>query len=437
MSTTKKIVLTLISVLSIIVGTSYFLGLAYFQTHFKIGTIINGFSCSFKSVDEAESLLSREVESYAMAVNTRNDGVEKISADDVGMKFTGRSSLIDIINKQDYKLWFIPSTDDFNLSADCYTLDDEMFNSRFNKLKCVTGMVKGEKAHVVETDGYYQVAQAVKGTELDKDKTKAVIETALRQWKQSTDLEEFDCYIDIEFSDEEQLNKNCKLLNKIQDTIITIDFDDRTETVDFSVVKKNFLNKNYAIDSDKVKNYLSGIAAKYDTVGVKRNFVTYDDRKMSIDGGDYGWKLDIDKTAEKLIKLIKKNKIEIIKPEYSQTAMSRTKNDIGYSYFEIDTKSRYAVLYMNGTPLVQTSIHVGDGMHTGFFKVRGKELNRIVLENDMIYEFDEETVSGFSGSDDIYDAGFSGVDPECVAIGKAALDTIYSTVQEGWPVVIY
>ena len=87
MSTSKKITLTLICLLSIILGTGYFLGLAYFQTHFKIGTEINGFNCSFKSIDDADALLSREVQSYAMAVNTRNGGVEKISADDVGMKF--------------------------------------------------------------------------------------------------------------------------------------------------------------------------------------------------------------------------------------------------------------------------------------------------------------------------------------------------------------
>ena len=102
MSTSKKITLTLICLLSIILGTGYFLGLAYFQTHFKIGTEINGFNCSFKSIDDADALLSREVQSYAMAVNTRNGGVEKISADDVGMKFAGKDELIDMVNHQNY-----------------------------------------------------------------------------------------------------------------------------------------------------------------------------------------------------------------------------------------------------------------------------------------------------------------------------------------------
>ena len=97
MSITKKIVLTLLCILSIVLGTGYFLGLAYFQTHFKIGTTINGFHCSFKTIEETETLLSRKVESYAIAVDTRNNGVEKIAANDVGLAFVGKSTLVNAL----------------------------------------------------------------------------------------------------------------------------------------------------------------------------------------------------------------------------------------------------------------------------------------------------------------------------------------------------
>ena len=72
MSITKRIALILICLLSIVLGTGYFLGMAYFQTHYKIGTTINGFHCSFKTIEETDALLSRKVESYAIAVDTRN-----------------------------------------------------------------------------------------------------------------------------------------------------------------------------------------------------------------------------------------------------------------------------------------------------------------------------------------------------------------------------
>ena len=108
MKTTRKIIITMLCVLCIILGTSYFLGMAYFQTHFKIGTTINGFHCAFKTVNEAEALLSKEVSSFAIAIDTRNGGVEKLTAKDVGMTFNGKEGLVNIINNQDYRLWFMP-----------------------------------------------------------------------------------------------------------------------------------------------------------------------------------------------------------------------------------------------------------------------------------------------------------------------------------------
>ena len=182
MSTSKKITLTLICLLSIILGTGYFLGLAYFQTHFKIGTEINGFNCSFKSIDDADALLSREVQSYAMAVNTRNGGVEKISADDVGMKFAGKDELIDMVNHQNYNLWFLPENTNVTLPVGCYQIDETKMDEEFNSLKCMNDMVKPESAHIVETNDFYQVASAVKGNELDVNKARQIIETANRQW---------------------------------------------------------------------------------------------------------------------------------------------------------------------------------------------------------------------------------------------------------------
>lgn len=325
MSITKKIVLTLLCILSIVLGTGYFLGLAYFQTHFKIGTTINGFHCSFQSVNETEALLSREVESYAIAVNTRNNGVEKIAANDVGLTFVGRSALVDIINKQDYKLWFIPEMEEQHLSADCYNIDETEMSAEMAKLKCMNNMVKGESAHIVDTNDFYQVSPAVRGTDLDKTKARQVVETAIRQWKPEVNLEDSGCYIDADEISEEELQQECDLLNSIQDTIITYDFGDRKETVDFKTVQEKFLDENYMFSAEKVKKYIKKIAKKYDTVGAERTFMTFDDRPAIISGGDYGWKTDIEKTAAELLEYIKENTIDVIKPVYTQTAVNRSK----------------------------------------------------------------------------------------------------------------
>lgn len=446
MSVTKKIVLTLLCILSIVFGTSYFLGLAYFQTHFKIGTTINGFHCSFQSIDEAETLLSREVESYAIAVNTRNNGVEKIAANDVGLTFVGRSALIDIINSQDYKLWFIPEMEEQHLSADCYKIDETEMSAEMAKLKCMNNMVKGESAHIVDTNDFYQVSPAVRGTDLDKTKTRQVIETAIRQWKPEVNLEDSGCYIDANEISEEELQQECDLLNSIQDTVLTYDFGDRKETIDFQTIQENFLDENYMFRAEKVNGFVKKLETKYDTVGSERTFVTYDDRKAIISGGDYGWKIDVEKTTEELIEYIKKDTIDVIEPAYTQSAISRNKNDIGYSYLEIDTSNKKAVLYVDGTPIVQTDIKLNGSMEAGFFKVKNKSgitddglIHALSFGNTLFYQDDSANIgtSGFTGDGDISGFSESTIRKGCVAAKAADMETIFNTMQEDWPVIVY
>ena len=103
-------------------------------------------------------------------------------------------------------------------------------------------MVKPESAHIVETSDFYQVASAVKGNELDVNKARQIIETAIRQWQPEVDLEASECYIEAEDIDEDVLQQRCDLLNSIQDTIITYDFGDRKETIDFEKIKDKFIN---------------------------------------------------------------------------------------------------------------------------------------------------------------------------------------------------
>lgn len=171
------------------------------------------------------------------------------------------------------------------------------------KLKCMNNMVKGESAHIVDTNDFYQVSPAVRGTDLDKTKTRQVIETAIRQWKPEVNLEDSGCYIDAGEISEEELQQECDLLNSIQDTIITYDFGDRKETVDFKTVQEKFLDENYMFSTKKVKKYIKKIAKKYDTVGAERTFMTFDDRSAIISGCDYGWKIDIEKTQQSCLNI--------------------------------------------------------------------------------------------------------------------------------------
>ena len=128
-----------------------------------------------------------------------------------------------MVNHQNYNLWFLPENTNVTLPVGCYQIDETKMDEEFNSLKCMNNMVKPESAHIVETNDFYQVASAVKGNELDVNKTRQIIETAIRQWQPEVDLESSECYIEAEDIDEDVLQQRCDLLNSIQDTIITYD----------------------------------------------------------------------------------------------------------------------------------------------------------------------------------------------------------------------
>lgn len=112
-------------------------------------------------------------------------------------------------------------------------------------------------------------------------------------------------------SEDETLTKNCDLINKLTDVVITYDFDDCTETVDRDMIK-NWLttdeNGLYTLDKKQIEAYISELSAKYDTVGTERTFNTYDGREITVSGGNYGWQINQKAELKELTELIKTEK---------------------------------------------------------------------------------------------------------------------------------
>lgn len=435
----KKVIIILINVLIAGIAAAYIIGIAFFQTHFRMGTNINGFNVSLMTVQEVEDLLSREADGFAIAINTRNNGVEKIEAKDIGMKVEAKEYLTEIMTSRKMKSWLIPETAERKLPESCYTIDKEKLEEEISNLNCMKNIVKAESAKIVYTGSQYQVEPTVRGTELDKVKTRDVIETAIRQWKSSVDLEEAGCYIDAKKVDEKELQKKCEFLNSIQDTIITYDFGDRKESIDIDVI--NTFLTDYELDNEKITKYISSLAEKYDTVGKERKFITYDDRTVKISGGNYGWKMDVDSTAASLKKLIQAATIDVVEPEYLQEAADRSKNDLGHSYLEIDLGKKQVVLYIDGEPKVQADIELNGEIEPGFYNVSAIEpdadgkTNAILFGSTGIYLYEDKQTHSFSGTDDISAMSSNGVEEGFIA--TTAMNEIFALMKASWPVVVY
>ena len=110
MNRVQKTVIILVTLILVFLGVSYGAGYFYFGTHFLPGTELNEFDISFKTVPEVQDLLDQKVKSYAIAVDERNGGREKIDAKDIGMKYKPSGKIQELLSKQDRMLWFMPAS---------------------------------------------------------------------------------------------------------------------------------------------------------------------------------------------------------------------------------------------------------------------------------------------------------------------------------------
>ena len=110
MNRVQKAAVIIITLLLVVLGTAYGAGYFYFGSHFLPGTELNEFDVSFKTAVEVQDLLDQKVKSYAIAVEERNGGREKIDARSIGMKYKSGGTVQKLLSGQDRLLWFIPES---------------------------------------------------------------------------------------------------------------------------------------------------------------------------------------------------------------------------------------------------------------------------------------------------------------------------------------
>ncbi|MDO4308521.1 MAG: peptidoglycan binding domain-containing protein [Eubacteriales bacterium] len=455
MSTGKKVMIFLICVLLLLTIAAYFVGVNYFTKHFLPGSQVNGFNCSYMTAQEAEELLARKAESYVLAIQTRGNGQESITAQQAGLTYSPDGSVEKTIRQQDRFKWFLAFGQQKSyelVSSTAY--DGARLYQAVKELKCMQNGTPSSDAHIVDNGSTFEIVPEVEGTQLDEDKVQEVIAQAVISTRLQINLEEAGCYQKpAVYRDDAALIKQCEQANQLTDIIITYDFADRTETVDRAVIKDWLVIKDgeCTLDREKVAAYVYELAYQYDTFGNTRNFQTYDGRDITITGGDYGWAIDQAAETDALIAAVKSGETQVREPVYAYEGWSRDTNDIGYTYIEIDLANQRMVLYKDGYPLVDTPVVTGNpnipGMETptGCFALDAMQSPAVLTGED--YEANVTFWMPFCGNVGIHDASwrtqFGGSlyqwegSHGCVNTPYDKAQVIYQNVDVGCPVVVY
>ena len=107
MSTGKKALISLILILIFLTAGVYVYGVYYFSGHFLPGSMVNGFNCSYMTVEETEDLLNERVGAYAIAIDTMKNGREAITAREVDLSYVSTGGVEELIKNQNRFTWFL------------------------------------------------------------------------------------------------------------------------------------------------------------------------------------------------------------------------------------------------------------------------------------------------------------------------------------------
>lgn len=392
---------------------------------FVVGTIINGVPVSGMTTADAEAYIEGYFNGgYTLEIEDTEGVREAITDTSIGYTVDVTGDLEAILKEEN---------DGGRVSGPGvehrYTVDAELkydeaaLRALLENMAFVKNASPTSDAYITpyEEGKAFSIVPEVQGTEIDMDKLMAAVKDALNSQTRLLKVENLDCYKTIQVTaDNADLNQMCANLNRYKDINITYVFGDQQEILPgLEAVKwiDGVSGSTVQVNQQKVAEYVKYLADKYDTYGKPHTFTSTSGRQVSVNG-DYGWQINQAEEAVALTRMVQNGTNQTREPAYSRTAASRTGNDFGTTYVEVDMGLQHIYMYENGTLIAEAPIVTGnvakgwttpEGLYTLYYKERDRVL-RGPKRADGTYSY-ESPVSywmPFNGGIGLHDASWRG-----------------------------
>lgn len=431
---------------------------------FVVGTIINGVPVSGMTTADAEAYIEGYFNGgYTLEIEDTEGVREAITDTSIGYTVDVTGDLEAILKEEN---------DGGRVSGPGvehrYTVDAELkydeaaLRALLENMAFVKNASPTSDAYITpyEEGKAFSIVPEVQGTEIDMDKLMAAVKDALNSQTRLLKVENLDCYKTIQVTaDNADLNQMCANLNRYKDINITYVFGDQQEILPGLEAAKwidGVSGSTVQVNQQKVAEYVKYLADKYDTYGKPHTFTSTSGRQVSVNG-DYGWQINQAEEAVALTRMVQNGTNQTREPAYSRTAASRTGNDFGTTYVEVDMGLQHIYMYENGTLIAEAPIVTGnvakgwttpEGLYTLYYKERDRVL-RGPKRADGTYSY-ESPVSywmPFNGGIGLHDASWRGKfggeiyknngSHGCINIPPKTAAVIYEHVYKGIPILCF
>jgi hypothetical protein len=451
----NKITGNIIIIVTAIIFT-YLLIAIFFTNHFFFNTEINGINLSLKSYEEAPDILKKSINDYKLQIIERDEKIEEILGKDIGLQYNEKNSISNVQDRQASLKWIVGliKKQNYNI-GDLVDYNNENLNNKIKELDCLNkDIIEPKNVGFKYSNGSYELIEEVYGNKVKKEKLYEAIENSILNGEVKIDLNEKLCYENPEYtvnSEKAMIAKD--ILNKYVSTKITYLFGDKSEVLDGSRINEWLSvddNLEVIINEKSVKDYVLELSAKYNTVGIARNFKSSTGKMVEVKGGYYGWKINYVAETRMLLENIKLGAILEKEPIYTQKGLNRDEDDIGDTYVEINLTSQHLWFYKDGKLIAQGDVVTGDpgkGYSTklGTYMLNYKQKEATLRGQN--YEAKVTYWMPFNGNIGIHDASwrysFGGKIYKgngthgCVNSPSYLAKTIFENIDEGTPVICY
>ncbi|MCR5097810.1 MAG: L,D-transpeptidase/peptidoglycan binding protein [Lachnospiraceae bacterium] len=454
----KKLFLGVLIGLLVLAGI-YVGGCLYFSDHFYLNSTINGVKSSGRSLETVQEAITEAARDYSIDIIDEGRGdTYTIFAEDVDMVTDVASGEVaDILRRQSGMAWPAHIVERTEYETDhVVTMDPKKLKKEIKRLPCVDAddVVMTENARLEFTGERYEVIPEVFGTDIDVDAMTDTVMEKMEALQRSVGLLADQCYVQpVVFSDDEKLNSRADELNQLLAANITFTLDENVvldKETQASFIKYD-KKGNPVFDEEAIRAYVSTLAARVNTFGQPKTIKSsLDKKKITVPGGTYGWKVDEEAETEALLSDLLKGEDVTRELHYTYYANSHGKHDYGDTYVEVNITAQHLWLYKDGELVMDSDVvtgnpNRGNGTHVGAYYVAYKEKDAVLRGDD--YATPVTYWMPFHGNEGLHDATWRGVfggtiyrsngSHGCVNCPFETAKTIFETIDEGCPVLVY
>lgn len=461
---TKKIITGIAIGVLALICVVYFGGAYYFSSHFYLNTSINGTDFSRKTAKEVESYMEKQVADYVLSIEKYDGTVEKISGEDIELVYKESDELNKLIKEQNAFLWPKSIWEKSKIRANVgVEYNKEKLSEQIAGLESVKeeNQVPPVAAHPEFDGNKFIVKEEQYGTQLDRNVFDKKVEGSIEKFEDKLVLFDEKCYVMPKYKKDDKIVIDAsEEMNKYLPASITYVLGDNREVVDKNLISQWVTtneNMEVTFHSDQIKEFVKGLAGKYNTRGTQRRFVSGSGNTVSVKGGNYGWVLDQNAEVEYLEKAIANGTVETREPEFKQKAASHGSSDWGNTFVEIDLTNQKLYLFVNGSVKASGSIvtgkpSAGNATPQGVYSIKYCQRNAVLRgpkQPDGKYKW-ESPVSfwmPFNGGIGLHDANWQSSfggnrylthgSHGCVNLPYSLAQTVFSSVHAGTPVVCH